>query len=465
MKTQYKLLWEDLSLSKKYLFAGGIVMLLAMLFIGSWVSKRIEDAVVHNSAATVALYMESFIAPLSQELASSDKLTDDVRMELSKIFNGTSVGERVVSVKIWKKNGQVIYASNEDIEGKTFTPSENLINAWEGNISASFESLTGEENQHEASLGFPLLEVYSPITEFWTGQIIAVVEFYERADELEVALVRARWSSWMVVGLSFSISGILLFKIVHAGDSTIQQQKKMLVKQLKSSQIIAKQNEFLKQRVIDASSRATAQSDRALRQIGSELHDGPAQYISLAALRLETVLPKSKEGTADAEDIKHALNTALTEIRTISRGLAVPDLDNLDVFSIIKRAISDHNKHNHQSTNIPKKILKQKHCGLGYSAKLCVYRFIQEGLSNALKHAPSSEAKVNYQIVNDSFVVTISDNGPGFNVKEALTLREDGGQGLIGLKDRAESIAGNVDIQNSNGTGTRLTLTLPFQKG
>ena len=80
---QYKRLWETLFLSKKYLFAGGIVMLLAMLFIGSWVSKRIEDAVVHNSAATVALYMESFIAPLSQELASSDKLSDDVRMELS----------------------------------------------------------------------------------------------------------------------------------------------------------------------------------------------------------------------------------------------------------------------------------------------------------------------------------------------------------------------------------------------
>ncbi|MEH6360619.1 MAG: ATP-binding protein, partial [Amylibacter sp.] len=80
-------------------------------------------------------------------------------------------------------------------------------------------------------------------------------------------------------------------------------------------------------------------------------------------------------------------------------------------------------------------------------------------------HAPSSDAKVCYQIVNDQFIVTISDNGPGFNAKEALTLREDGGQGLIGLKDRAESIAGNVDIMNSNGMGTRLTLTLPCQKG
>ena len=438
-------------------------MLLAMLFIGSWVSKRIEDAVVHTSAVTVALYMESFIAPLSQELASSDNLSDEVRMELSKIFNGTPVGKRVVSMKIWKKNGQVIYASDEDIEGKIFIPSEDLINAWEGNISASFDSYSGEESLNEASLGFPLLEVYSPITEYWTGEIIAVVEFYERADALQIALVRARWSSWMVVGLSFTISGILLFKIVHTGDSTIQKQQEMLVKQLKSSQIIAKQNEFLKQRVIDASSRATAQSDRTLRQIGSELHDGPAQYISLAALRLETILPKPRKGKTDAEDIKHALNTALTEIRTISRGLAIPDLDNHGVFSIIKRAISDHNKHNNQTINIPRKIPKK--CGLGYSAKLCVFRFIQEGLSNSLKHAPSSEAKVYYQIANNNLVVTVADNGPGFNAKEALTLREDGGQGLIGLKDRAESIAGNVDIMNSNGMGTRLTLTLPCQKG
>ena len=332
-------LWARQTLPRKFLFAGGIVMLAAMLFVGSWVSKRIEEAVVQKSASTVALYMDSFISPLSQELVDSGELSEIARRSLSEIFSGTAVGDRVVSVKIWKKGGLIAYASDEALIGRSFTPSEDLLNAWAGRISAAYEELDDEESQREALLGFPLLEVYSPITEPWTGDVIAVAEFYERADDLEKALIRARSSSWMVVGLSFLVSGLLLYGIVKAGGSTIRRQQEQLKAQLEKSQNMARQNVLLKQRVVAASGRANAQAERALRQLGSELHDGPAQYISLAAMRLDSVLPKSRKGTKDAKDIKRALNTALTEIRALSRGLAVPDLDNLDISSIIARAI------------------------------------------------------------------------------------------------------------------------------
>jgi signal transduction histidine kinase len=456
----YDLLWVRLTLPRKFLFAGGIVMLIAMLFVGNWVSKRIEDAVVNSSASTVALYMDSFIAPISQELKENEHLSDVAQRALSEIFNGTAVGDRVVSVKIWKKGGLIVYASDEDIVGQRFSPSEKLKNAWTGNISAAFEDLGDEESKYEASLGVPLLEVYSPITEPWTGEIIAVAEFYERADVLEKDLRHARWSSWLVVGLSFLTSGILLFGIVHAGGSTIQRQKEQLLKQLSESQRMAQQNASLKQRVVNASARATAQADKALRQLGSELHDGPAQYISLAALRLDSILSQSKKGTKDAQDIRHALNTALSEIRALSRGLAVPDLDSLDIPTIIARAIEDHNRHNDQCVVMPESKIDK--VDIGYTSKLCVFRFVQECLSNSLKHTKNAIVAVSYEIVDNKLYVIISDNGSGFDTENALKLRDDGGQGLLGLIDRAESIGGTIEIKSKFDVGTRLILSLPI---
>jgi signal transduction histidine kinase len=459
----YEQIWTRLTLPRQFLIAGGIVMLVAMLFVGNWVTNRIEEAVVRNSASAVALYVESFISPLSQELTDGHELSDIARRSLDEIFEGTAVGERVVSVKIWKKGGVIAYASDENLIGKVFEPSDDLKEAWTGQISAAFEDLDNEESKFEAALGIPLLEVYSPVTEPWTGRIIAVVEFYERADDLENALERARWSSWMVVGLAFLISGLLLFGIVQAGGSTIRRQQEQLMAQLSTSQNMAHQNAMLKQRVVKASGRATAQAERALRQLGSELHDGPAQYISLAAMRLDSVLPNSKKGTQDADDIKHALNTALTEIRALSRGLAVPDLDNLDIHTIISRAIEDHNRHNDHEVAVPAQ--QSEKPDLGYTSKLCVFRFVQECLTNVAKHAANAIVEITYQFDDEHLIVTVSDNGPGFDPETALTLREDGGQGLMGLIDRAESIGGAIEIQSSDSIGTKLTLKLPLQKG
>ena len=67
--------WRNWSLSAQFALAGGIVMLCAMLVVGQWVAARIEETVVRNWANTTALYMESFISPLGQDLAAADELS------------------------------------------------------------------------------------------------------------------------------------------------------------------------------------------------------------------------------------------------------------------------------------------------------------------------------------------------------------------------------------------------------
>ena len=454
--------WQKLTLPGQFVLAGAVVMIIATVFVEYWVSKRIEDAVVENSAVNAALFMENFISPLSQELAETDTLSPPARQALAEVFSGTLIGERVVSYKIWSTDGRVIHASDPSLIGQTFEPSDDLKRASAGYVSASFEDLDHIEDASEAALGVPLLEVYSPIRQVWSGKIIAVAEFYEDATSLSTEIVKAHQFSWLVVGGSFLTSGLLLFGIVQAGGRTIRQQRSALQTQLQKTKFISEQNAALRRKVISASTRATAQTERAIRRIGSDLHDGPAQYLSLASLRLENALRQAKAPAGDEALVRESLDKALDELRIISRGLALPDLDSLDIASLVARAVKDHKK----QTDLDITVESPDLCPvqLNYAQKLCVFRFLQEALSNVSRHSNTDTATVSLALEDRAISVTVKDNGHGFDVTKTREVRDDGGQGLFGLVDRAESIGGQMDIASTSGKGTTLKLTLPIDE-
>lgn len=454
--------WRDLTLPRQFLVAGAVVMICAMFFVGNWISQRIEAAVVQNSATSAALFMESFISPLSQELAETDTLSPPARQALAEIFEGTALGERVVSYKIWGHGGRIVHASDDALIGKTFTPSEELQQAFSGELASAFEDLTDLEDAAEAKLGIPLLEVYSPIRQVWTGKVIAVAEFYEAADQLDAEIRSARQTTWLIVGGTFVASGLLLFWIVQAGGRTIRQQRQTLTEQLNTMERVSAQNASLRQRAVAASSRATAQTERAIRRIGSDLHDGPAQYLSLASLRLDEALSNQASPAKDATVVREALDKALDELRIISRGLALPDLDHLSLEGLIERAVHDHNRQTGLDISVDQSV--RPDMALNYAQKLCVFRFLQETLSNASRYAEVEHVDIRAASDGQSLEVTVEDKGRGFDVNTPRQVRTDGGQGLFGLTDRAESIGGRLSIDSAPQAGTRLTLTLPFEE-
>ncbi len=454
--------WQSLPLPGQFLLAGAVVMIGAMVFVGNWISQRIEDAVVQNSATSAALFMESFISPLSQELAETDTLSAPARQALAEIFDGTTIGERVVSYKIWLDGGRVVHASDAALIGQVFEPSDDLRRAWNGEIAASYEDLNDLENAAEAALGVPLLEVYSPIRQVWTGDVIAVAEFYEVADQLAADITDARRTSWLIVAGTFLGSGLLLFGIVQAGGRTIRLQRMELTEQLARTETISAQNAMLRRRVVAASSRAIAQTEQAIRRIGSDLHDGPAQYLSLASLRLDGALRDPKGAERDATLVRESLDKALEELRIISRGLALPDIETLDVQALVDRAVHDH--HRQTGLDIATDLRVDGDIPINYAQKLCIFRFLQEALSNASRHADVDEAVVTARSDGQGITVTVADQGAGFDQTETRQMRPDGGQGLLGLRDRAESIGGTLAIASTTGGGTTLKLTLPYEE-
>ncbi|MGC1505802.1 MAG: ATP-binding protein [Sulfitobacter sp.] len=449
--------WSRLSLPRQFLLAGGVVMLVAMVVVGSWVSRRIEQAAVQNFAIIAANYLESFVSPIAQDLAESNELSDPAKQAMIEVFSNPELSERIVSYKIWKQDGLIVYASDPSIIGQRFEPSDDLQAAWRGEVAASFEDLTEEEDISEAALGISLLEVYSPIHEVFSGEIIAVAEFYERASTLQTDLRDARRTTWLVVGSVFLASGLLLIGIVRAGGRTIEEQRQSLQMKLLESNQLAAQNNALRRQAITANLRATAQMEQTIRRVGSDLHDGPAQHLSLAALRLDSVFDEST-ATNTREEIRSAIDKAMDEIRAISRGLALPELEELDMAGLVRRAVSERETQSGHSINVTFHGAKPKE--LGYTEKLCVYRFLQEGLSNALRHSGDPAIKVEINGSPTIFQARIQDRGKGFDTQKALQLRAEGGQGLIGLKDRAESIGGTLNVESTKGQGTTLTLSI-----
>lgn len=449
--------WKSLSLAAQFAIAGGCVMLLSVALVGWLVVQRIEDGVVRNTALASAQYIDSIIAPLSQDLADADSLSPGAKRAIDELFHGTSLGDRVVSFKLWKPDGLVAEASDPALTGKRFEISKNLAQALGGEVSASFEDLNDEEDRHEHDLGLPLLEIYSPIREVWSGKVIGAAEFYEVATQLDKDLGSARKNSWIAVALIFSSIGALLYLIVLGGSRTIDSQRRALTERLAEVQGLNDRNRALRERVQGAAARFSAMNDQALRRIGADLHDGPAQLLGYAALRLDA-LRDSAADAGEVDRIERAVKDAIREIRTISRGLSLPDIEARSAADIVQSVADAHAARTGSAVAVTCDIPEGG--ALPAAVKICLYRFVQEGLSNAWRYGGAKDQEVSLTRSGGRLRLAVRDAGPGFGAGAAVS-EDGGGMGLAGLRDRVESLGGTFTARNrADGPGAEIIMEL-----
>ena len=438
--------WSKLSLVGQFAVAGGIVMAIAAIIGGFFVSGRVEDAIVRNTANATALYMESFVAPLKQDLATTADLSATSRAEIRRLLDETSLGRRVVSFKIWGKGGLVIEASNTALIGQRFTPTDNLKLAWQGDVQADFNDTGDEEDVAEQALGLPLLEIYVPIHETNTGRVIAVGEFYEVAAQLQSDLVHARRLAWATVAAAVSLIGGSLFAIVLRGSQTIDRQ-------VSSLRQVVERNLALRLRVQGAAARFSAVNDQSLRRIGADLHDGPAQLMGFAALRLDGLRREvpGKKAQAMVAEVAQAVRDSILEIRNISRGLSLPDIETRPLGDILQGLAEAHFVRTGAPVGVDCDPKDQPDVPI--SVKICCFRFVQEGLNNSWHHADGKGQDVCLRIENHQLRLCVLDRGPGYATLPLAIEDDVNGLGLAGLTDRVESLGGHVEMGNRPGLG------------
>ncbi len=460
----------EMNLAQQYMLASFLILICCTIGLGWWIGREIEAGVINETSATTALYMNSFVAPLVQDLADSEAIDDADMDRLDALVRETPLGRYVVSFKIWSREGRIVFSTDESIIGKRFEMGDNAMRAWNGTVATEISYLGDEEHAGEQNLAERLLETYSPIRNEANDEVIAVAEFYQTLDQMDAQLLRTRLFGWLTLGAAALVVYVVLAGIVRRGSDTIVRQQRELSDKIRQLTSLLAQNRRLNDRVRRAASGTAARNESVLRRISAELHDGPAQALGLALLRLDAVMEHAagcdctnsslEQSKNDLVTIQNSVRDALEEIRRLSTGLILPELDNLSLRETLLRVVRRHEVRSGTEValhleNIP------EYASL--PLKITVYRVVQEALNNAYRHAGGKEQQVRVDMEQDRLIVDVVDGGPGFDPENPLL--QDGHLGLEGMRQRVESMGGVFSVDASPGQGTRIHAEMPEQPG
>lgn len=193
-------------------------------------------------------------------------------------------------------------------------------------------------------------------------------------------------------------------------------------------------------------------------EVGSELHDNVCQILTsskIAFKMVENTLPPNKISIFN--DGIEALNMVFKEIRNLSHRLAPVFLDDTTLEQAFRNTLKTFNADDNY-----KIVLNFDEAFKDYPAtkefQLNLYRILQEQLNNILKYAKASTITVQGYIHQQLLVLSISDDGIGFDRSAIST-----GIGLSNMRRRAELFNGKFSIDTAPGKGCKLTVEIPLK--
>jgi two-component system sensor histidine kinase DegS len=194
------------------------------------------------------------------------------------------------------------------------------------------------------------------------------------------------------------------------------------------------------------------------QRMAEDIHDGPAQVLTNAIFQVEyldrMLEPSESAAHAELAFLRDMLRTGLDEVRTLISDLRPPTTDVGVAAAIAERAEQLEERHG-IAVEVNVEGIDER---LSQPARASVLRILQEGIQNVRKHAAAS--RISITLEGDTLV--IADNGRGFDV---MRLASSAGRnfGLQFMRERAELMGGQLQIESRQGEGTRLLLRLPGQ--
>lgn len=210
-----------------------------------------------------------------------------------------------------------------------------------------------------------------------------------------------------------------------------------------------------------------AQEDERKR-IARDIHDGPAQYVASAVMRIDftkKLIEKDLDkGLDELTELKDVLKTALKEIRSIIFDLRPMSLDDLGLIHTIQeyvKIIKEETK-----INIELK-LKPINDEVEKIIQVAVYRIVQEILNNIKKHSKAKNVEIKLDYGLKYLMIVVSDDGIGFDIDETLNRVKQHGTnyGLLGIMERVNQLQGEIEITSKKGMGTKFKVKLPVNRG
>lgn len=198
--------------------------------------------------------------------------------------------------------------------------------------------------------------------------------------------------------------------------------------------------------------------EATLKQLAEELHDNVAQLLGIAKMNVHEAAKRSNE---QAQPLLNSslemLSEAITEVRSMSHTMNGVFVLKTGLVDSIKKDLT-------HISNASRINCKFDTTGEAYDIDeeraLMLFRIIQEAVANSVKHGSPDTISVILTYETDSIIVTIKDNGKGFN-----TTHNSSGMGLTNMEERIKLLDGKITVNSVIDEGTQITLSVPATHG
>jgi signal transduction histidine kinase len=197
------------------------------------------------------------------------------------------------------------------------------------------------------------------------------------------------------------------------------------------------------------------------KRIALELHDAVGQMASALGMelgRLENFsLSSRSEFHEKLAEVKQMNADVIRALKELATGLRPAMLDQLGLAPALRSHAREFERRTSVSTSIR---LEGELDSIPEPHRTCIYRIVQEALSNCARHARASNVNISLQGAPESVSLTVQDDGVGFDVAK----KSETGLGLIGIAERVRDLDGKLKIDSKPGNGTILEVELPMKE-
>jgi len=213
-------------------------------------------------------------------------------------------------------------------------------------------------------------------------------------------------------------------------------------------------------------SKAIKAIEQVRRRTGQDIHDGIAQYAAAAFLEAEVLEDMATQADpqvrAQVQRVKQPLGLLVTEARAMVGSLRPPVLGPDQFLKTLGALVENFESRTGISCDLETEGDFAQHSD---SMRICIYRSVQEGLSNIERHSGATSARIWTRASRGGVQLVIKDNGSGFTLEHVESDGGNGRYGLSGIQERARYLGGTVSIRTAPGEGTTVNVYVPSYRG
>ena len=216
--------------------------------------------------------------------------------------------------------------------------------------------------------------------------------------------------------------------------------------------------------ILSYARQITRTQEEERKRIARDLHDDVSPLLLVLIQKLDNLAsgqrPKVTALKESIQGLRAQAVEALESLRSCAQGLRPRIIDDLGLAAAIEWIGEGLERDQGITTNVEFTNIERE---ISPETQIVLFRIAQEALNNIRKHAQASHVGIKVEDMDNDIVMTITDNGKGFQVPErAEDMVSAGRLGLMGMYERAKLLNGDLQILSEPGKGTKLIVRLPW---